>query len=138
MTIFDAVGGADAVQEAVAQFYGRLLEDPEVSSFFEDVDMVTLQRHMRAFMKALTGGPDEYAGRGMTAAHAALGISDTDFDAFLAHLVDTLIALGAPDDTISRIGNLITPLRTQVVSSRPGHQQQPRTAVKRQRADNPA
>lgn len=138
MTIFDVVGGDEAVAEAVAQFYARILQDPEVSSFFEDVDMVTLQRHLRSFMTALLGGPDNYTGRGLTAAHAALGISDTDFDAFLAHLVDTLIAMGAPNDTIGRIGGLVAPLRAHVVSSRPGHLQQPRPVIKRLRADNPA
>ena len=138
MTIFDAVGGDDAVQRAVAQLYGRLLQDPEVSSFFDGVDMITLQRHMRGFAAALIGGPDHYTGKGITAAHASLGISDTDFDAFLAHLVDTLIEMGAPDETISRVGNLITPLRGHVVSARPGHQQPPRAGARRQRADNPA
>jgi hemoglobin len=127
VSIYEAVGGEPAVQEAVALFYGRLLEDPEVSNFFEDVDMIVLQQHVRAFMTALLGGPDHYLGRGIAAAHAGLSISPTDFDAFVAHMVDTLISLGAPDDTICRIGGLIAPLRSQVVSSRPGHQHVPRT-----------
>jgi hemoglobin len=127
VSIYEAVGGEPAIQEAVALFYGRLLEDPEVASFFEDVDMIVLQRHMRTFMAALLGGPDHYRGRGIAAAHAGLGISNTDFDAFVAHMVDTLIELGAPDETIRRIGGLITPLRSQVVSSTPGHQHVPRT-----------
>jgi hemoglobin len=127
VSIYEAVGGEPAIHEAVALFYGRLLEDPEVASFFEDVDMIVLQRHMRTFMAALLGGPDHYRGRGIAAAHAGLGISNTDFDAFVAHMVDTLIDLGAPDETIRRIGGLITPLRSQVVSSTPGHQHIPRT-----------
>jgi hemoglobin len=137
MSVFEAVGGEPAVQGAVALFYGRLLGDPEVSNFFEDADMVVLQQHVRAFMTALMGGPDEYSGRSIAAAHVSLGISDTDFDAFLAHMVDTLIDLDAPDETICRIGALVAPLRSQVVSSRPGHQHVPRT-VKQLRADNHA
>jgi hemoglobin len=137
MSVYDAVGGEPAIAQAVALFYGRLLQDPEVSNFFEGVDMIVLQRHMRTFMAAALGGPDDHRGRSIAAAHARFGLSDTDFDAFLAHMVDTLIALGAPDETISRIGGLVAPLRAQVVSSRPGHQHVPRT-VKQLRADNRA
>jgi hemoglobin len=137
MSIFEAVGGEPAVQEAVALCFGRMLEDPELSSFFDDVDMIVLQQHVRAFVTALMGGPDQYQGRSIAAAHASLGITDTDFDAFLAHMVDTLISLGAPDDTIGRVGRLFAPLRSQVVSSRPGHHHVPRT-VKILRADNHA
>lgn len=54
----------------------------------------------------------------MAAAHAGLNISDGDFDAVVAHLVNTLADLGVPDEQIAQIGATLTPLRPQIVSVR--------------------
>ncbi len=121
MALYDEVGGSETVCTAVGQFYGRVLVDPELSAFFDDVDMLRLQAHQRAFITWLLGGPNEYHGRTMTTAHRDLQISDTDFDAFLANLVDTLYGLGADETVVSQIGYLVAALRHQIVTASAGH-----------------
>jgi hemoglobin len=115
MTIFDAIGGAPAVQAAVDDFYVRVLADPALAPVFGGADLNRLKAHQRAFIAAAVGGPQLYAGRDMATAHAGLGITDIQFDAVVAHLVDTLTGLGVPGDTITQIGAALTPLRTDIV-----------------------
>ncbi|MFC5748241.1 group I truncated hemoglobin [Actinomadura rugatobispora] len=117
MSIYDAIGGAPAVQAAVDDFYTRVTADPRLSGFFSDVDMRRLKSHQRAFIAAAIGGPQIYEGRDMAAAHAGLDIADAHFDAVVGHLVDTLTALGVPEDTIATIGSTLAPLRADIVTA---------------------
>jgi hemoglobin len=118
VNIYDSIGGAPAVRAAVDDFYARVLADRRLAPFFARTDLQRLKAHQRAFIAAAIGGPEVFAGRDMTAAHAGLGIGDADFDAVVAHLAGTLIALGVPDDTISQIGRALTPLRDDIVTTR--------------------
>lgn len=115
MTIFDAIGGAPAVQAAVDDFYVRVLADPALAPVFVGADLNRLKAHQRAFIAAAVGGPQLYGGRDMATAHAGLGITDVQFDAVVGHLVDTLTGLGVPGDTIAQIGAALMPLRTDIV-----------------------
>jgi hemoglobin len=116
MTIYEQIGGPGAVAATVEEFYARLLADPQTAPFFDGIDLSRLKSHQRAFIAAALGGPEIYAGRDMTAAHAGLDISSDDFDAVVGHLVDTLTSLGVPDDTIAAIGGALAPLRADIVT----------------------
>jgi len=114
MTIYDEIGGADAVAAAVEQFYERVLADPALAPYFTDVDMAKLKSHQRAFIAAAIGGPELYTGRDMKAAHARFGIKPEHFDLVVGHLVDTLSALGVPAGTIGAIGAKLGPLKADI------------------------
>lgn len=55
----------------------------------------------------------------MAAAHAGLAITDSDFDAVVAHLAGTLAGLGVPEETIGHIGSALAPLRGDIVTVPP-------------------
>ncbi|ROO85316.1 hemoglobin [Actinocorallia herbida] len=120
MSIYDSIGGAEAVKAAVDDFYVRVTTDPELAGFFADTDLNRLKAHQRAFIAAAVGGPAIYAGRAMAAAHAPLAIFDAHFDRVVAHLVATLDGLGVPDATIAAIGETLAPLRPEIVTSPAG------------------
>jgi hemoglobin len=121
MSIFDTIGGAAAVSVAVDKFYERVLSDPQLAHYFDNVDMDKLKSHQRAFIAAAIGGPSVYRGRDMATAHAKLGITGSDFDAVVGHLVATLTELEVPHEIIVDIGNALAPLRADIVSV-PGSQ----------------
>jgi hemoglobin len=116
MSIYDSIGGAPAVAAVVDDFYARLLADPKLAPFFDDVDLAGLKAHQRSFIAAALGGPEIFAGRDLATAHTGLGITDADFHAVVSHLVGTLTALGVPAETISQIGGALAPLRAQIVT----------------------
>jgi hemoglobin len=116
MTIYSEIGGHDAVEAAVANFYARVLADPTLQPYFDGIDMNRLQRHQRAFVAMALGGPQTYTGRDMTRAHAGLNITDEAFDTVVGHLASTLTSLGVPDSTIGDIAALLLPLKGQIVT----------------------
>lgn len=117
MSIYDSIGGGPAVRAAVDDFYARVLADPQLAPFFTDAGLQHLKAHQRAFIAAAIGGSEIYEGRDMAAAHAGLAITDADFDAVVAHLVDTLTGLGVPEETIGQIGGALAPLRGDIVTA---------------------
>ena len=117
MSIYDSIGGEPAVRAAVDDFYARVLADRQLAAFFTGTDLQRLKAHQRAFIAAALGGPEIFAGREMAAAHAGLGIGDSDFDAVVGHLVGTLTALGVPENTIGQIGEALAPLRGAIVTA---------------------
>lgn len=113
-TIFDAIGGADAVTAAVDQFYDRVFADPDLVDYFTGVDVKRLKAHQRSFIAAAIGGSEIYKGRSMKEAHAGLNVQPEHFDKVVTHLVDTLSSLGVPDDVIAQIGAKLAPLRDEI------------------------
>jgi hemoglobin len=118
MTIYDDIGGAEAVAAAVDDFYRRVLDDELLAPWFAGVEVPRLKAHQRAFITAAIGGPDEYSGRSMADAHAGLAITPEAFGRVVDHLVATLLGLGVPDDVIGTIGATLFPLEAQIVSAR--------------------
>ena len=79
MSIFEQIGGATAVSAAVDGFYERVVADPDLAPWFDDVDLGRLKGHQRSFLAAAIGGPDAYLGRAMRDAHAGLSITSEAF-----------------------------------------------------------
>ena len=116
-TGFDRIGGADAVGAVVDVFYDRVLEDPSLARYLDDVDMPRLREHQREFMTAALGGPDTYGGRSMHAAHQALRITDSAFDAMVGHLTAALREAGVSQPTFGELVETLSSLRDEIVTS---------------------
>lgn len=114
---YERVGGGPAVAQVVDSFYRRVLADPALAPFFAGIDMARLRRHQVLLISQVLGGPAEYDGRELRAAHEPLGISDGDFDRVVAHLVTALRDAGVPDDIIGRVGATLGATRGDVVSA---------------------
>jgi len=114
-SIYDAIGGRDAVSAAVDIFYVKVLDDPLLAPYFEGTDIDRLRSHQRAFLSAALGGPEAYEGRSMADAHRGLAITDTAFVQVAAHLSDTLSELGVDDDTVGAIVGQVSGLRDDIV-----------------------
>lgn len=106
-TLFDKLGGADAVNLAVDKFYDRVLQDDRIKHFFADVDMAKQRSHQKAFLTYAFGGTDQYDGRYMREAHRALvenhGLSSEHFDAVAEDLMETLKEMGVPEDLMAEV-----------------------------------
>jgi hemoglobin len=115
-SIYEQIGGAEALEQVVADFYERVLADAELAGFFAGANMSRLKGRQVEFFAAALGGPDFYEGAGMREAHAGRGISQADFDRVAGHLVASLAAAGVPAGTIGQIAGAITPLADDIVS----------------------
>ncbi len=119
MSLYEQLGGNAGMKTAVSVFYSRVLDDNDLSTWFEGVDLSRLRSHQRAFLSAALGGPDLFAGRDLAAAHEGLAITHEAYDAIVEHLASTLHDLGAPDMIVGEVRTRLEALRGQVVESVP-------------------
>lgn len=106
-TLYEKLGGANAVNLAVDKFYERVLQDDRIKHFFADVDMVKQRAHQKAFLTYAFGGTDKYDGRYMREAHKELvekhGLKSEHFDAVAEDLMATLKEMGVPEDLMAEV-----------------------------------
>lgn len=109
-TLYDRLGGREAIEAVVESFYDRVLDDDRVNHFFEDTDMSALRAHQTKFLASVTGGPVEYDGEDLSAAHAHLDIDGRDFRVVAHHLNEALLEFDVSEadrkQVIAAVGEL--------------------------------
>ena len=118
-SLFDRIGGKDAVEAAVSKMYDKILKDPILMPFFKDLDMASQRRSQVGFIIMAFGGPNNYTGSDMTSVHKKLveeqGLSDIHFDAVAGHLKEALVELNVPQDLIDESLALVETTRGSVL-----------------------
>ena len=116
-TVYEALGADIGIRKAVDEFYDRVVKDPQLQPYFAEIDMTTLRRHQVDMLVAATGGPRQYGGPDMAAAHAGRAITSAVFSRVVQHLVAALDALGADRETIDRVVETLAPLQSSIVTA---------------------
>jgi hemoglobin len=98
VTLYDRIGGDQAVAQLLVSFYERVLADPELSPFFVDLPIQKLRNMQQEFFAAALDGPVGYTGRPLTEVHAGMGIRPKHLRRFLEHLLATLEGMGLDED----------------------------------------
>lgn len=118
-TIYEQLGGRDAVNAAVEIFYRKMLSDDRVSNFFDDVDMDGQIAKQASFLTMVLGGPNDYTGKDMREGHQHLvdqGLNDKHVDIVIEHLGATLSELGASDEQIGKVAAIAESVRDDVLN----------------------
>jgi methyl-accepting chemotaxis protein len=115
-TLFEQIGGRDAVVAAVDELYVRLMGDAQLAPYFAGLNLTRLKSRQVQFFSAALGGPDQYKGRSMKAAHARFQIPQAHFDAVAVHLGSVLSDLGVPHERIDAILTTVGSLAPEIVA----------------------
>ena len=116
-TIYDRIGGHEAIEVVVEDFYVRVLADDQLSGFFTGTNMNRLKGNQVEFFAAALGGPEPYTGAPMRQVHQGRGITMHHFSLVAGHLADALAAAGVPSETVTEILAAIAPLATEIASA---------------------
>jgi hemoglobin len=114
-SLYEQLGGSDSIEAVVNHFYERILNDKELRPFFDGVDMEHLRTHQARFVSFALGGPNQYSGRGMRAAHEGLEITEDQFFAVAGHLTDTLASFDVPAEVTDQVLGHIQQLKGDIV-----------------------
>lgn len=115
-TLYDQLGGKTAITAVVEEFYKRVLADPELNGFFVQTDMEHQREQQIKFLAMALGGPNEYQGKSMEAAHHTLGITEHHFGLVAGHLVGALEWAGVKQPEIDAVVAIVGPLKDQIVT----------------------
>ncbi|ELZ81483.1 group 1 truncated hemoglobin [Haloferax larsenii] len=115
-SLYSEIGGHEAVDAVVSDFYDRVLADESVAHYFDDTDMAKQHAHQVQFISAVAGGPVEYDGEDMRDAHAHLGLTGDDFDAIANHLEVALRDNGVSESNRAAILDEVEALRAPILN----------------------
>ncbi len=115
--LYERLGGWDGINEVVKGTIALHLKNPKISHYFEGVDLDGLANHVTAFFAMGTGGPEQYTGRDMTSTHAALHMSDEDFDSAVADVMTSVRSHGAGETEQGEVAAILESLRPAVMGA---------------------
>ena len=84
--LYKAFGEKPGLVALMDDFMVRLLADPRMRPFFENADQASIKKHLVEQFCVILGGPCNYTGRSMKAAHERLEIDRSNFNALVEDL----------------------------------------------------
>ena len=117
-SLYERVGGYNALAAVVDDFIGRLVSDKQFEKFFigQSTDSKKrIRQHILDQFCAATGGPCIYTGREMKTSHAGLGITNAEWDAAAKHLVASLDKFKVPEKEKGEILAFVTSQKKDIV-----------------------
>lgn len=120
-TLYQRLGGYDAIAAVTDDFIGRLATDKQLARFFgghSEDSLKRIRQHIVDQLCAATGGPCVYTGRDMKTSHKGMGITEADWNAAAAHLVATLDKFKVPAKEKNEVLGAITALKNDIVEKK--------------------
>ena len=119
-SLYERLGGYDAIAASVDDFFGRLAGDKLNGRF-----LATLSDERKKIARQLTvdyiceksGGPCFYLGRDMKETHEGMGITKADWDASIVHLNATLDKFQVDGDARADFVALVVGLEGDIVDA---------------------
>jgi hemoglobin len=114
-TLYDRLGGIDAITAVVEKFRDRVAADDRINLKFARTDLARLTKMLIDQVCEVTGGPCRYNGRSMKEAHAAMKVTNGEFNALVEDLVATLKEFKVPGGEQDELLAILGPLRSEIV-----------------------
>jgi len=114
-TLYQRLGGKEAITAVVDDFVARVAADNRINSFFATTDIPRLKRLLVEQICQVSGGPCTYTGRDMKTAHKGMGITDADFNALVEDLIATLDQFKVPAQEKNELLAALGPMRSDIV-----------------------
>jgi hemoglobin len=120
-SLYQRLGGYDALAAVTDDFIGRLVADPKLSKFFTGVSDNSKGRIRQLVVDQLcaaTGGPCIYIGRDMKTSHKGLGITEADWQSAVADLMMTLTKFKVGAAEQRDLGAALVTIKADIVSAK--------------------
>lgn len=117
-SLYERLGGYDAVSAVVDDFAAKLFDDPVVGARFFGMSADSregFRQKNKNLVCAATGGPCKIISRSAAQTHTGLGIKASEFNIVAQHLVDTLNKFNVPDKEHNELMAIIGSLRPDIV-----------------------
>jgi hemoglobin len=114
-TLYQRLGGKEAITAVVDDFVTRVAADNRINSFFATTDMPRFKRLLVEQICQASGGPCTYTGRDMKTSHQGMGVTDADFNALIEDLIATLDKFKVPAQEKNELLAVLGPMRRDIV-----------------------
>jgi hemoglobin len=117
-TLYERLGGYDAIAAVANDLLPRLQGDPQLGRFWahRGADGVRREKQLLIdFLCASAGGPLYYSGRNMVPTHRGMRISESDWTVFLGHAGATLAKFQVPAAEQREVVAFVQSLKNEIV-----------------------
>jgi hemoglobin len=117
-TLYERLGGYDAISKVVNDFEDRLFVDPKVGKYFVGMGTDTRQLFKQKTTNLVcnvTGGSCKVISRSAKTTHAGLGITNAEFDIVVGHLSEALDKYKVPAAEHKELLDIVATLRKDIV-----------------------
>ena len=89
-SLYDRLGGKDAITAVVDDFVANVAADARINTFFANADIPHLKAMLVDQICEASGGPCKYTGKSMKESHTGMNVKDEHFNALVEDLVKSL------------------------------------------------
>lgn len=114
-SLYDRLGGKEAITLVVDEFLVQVTADDRINAFFKDADAAKLRGHLIDQICMATGGPCEYTGRSMKESHAGMGVTEAHFNALVEDLVKALDKYKVPEKEKGELLGALAAMKGDIV-----------------------
>lgn len=114
-TLYENIGGEQALKTIVQEFYSKVLDDPRLTGYFSGIDVPRLRRSQLAIFASALGARGVRPRMRASQQHAGRGIDHAEFDLVICHLADSLRQAGVADVMMTDVLLTIAPLARDIV-----------------------
>lgn len=114
-SLYERLGGKEAITAVVDEFAGRVLADARINQKFGKSDPVRLKAQLVDQICFASGGPCQYTGRDMKTVHTNMGVTEGEFNALVEDLVGALDKFNVPAAEKNELLGLLGPMKPEIV-----------------------
>jgi hemoglobin len=115
-TLFADMGGQPGINRIVEASVDNYLADPRIKAIFDESNMDRIRAEFKVQFCQVAGGPCEYKGHDMAAAHKGLHLTNADFNAVVEDLQAAMDRCGIAFAVQNRFLARLAPMQHQVVT----------------------
>jgi hemoglobin len=119
-TLYERLGGYDAICAVVNDFLPRLQKDARLARYWQHRGEDGVKREKQLlidFLCSSAGGPLYYTGRDMKTSHVGMKVSESDWAAMVGHLSATLDAFKVPQAERNEVLAFIQSTKSDIVEA---------------------
>ena len=113
--LFERLGGEEKIHALTREVVRLHLQNEAIAYVFDGLDAEKVADRVAMFMIGATGGPNVYDGPDLTTSHADMKLTNADFMAAGADIIQAMKNMGYGQDEIDEMVCALVSMRSQVV-----------------------
>jgi len=117
-SLYERLGGYDAIAAVTENFLPRLQSDDKLQRFWANRGADGIEREKQLlidFLSNAAGGPVYYAGRDMQLSHVGMGVDEDDWQRLVKHLTATLELFDVPRREMDEVIAFVNSTKEEIV-----------------------
>ena len=115
-SLYDRLGGKPALTAVVNEMWAVVSADTRINARFANTKPEAFGGKLVDFLCQASGGPCQYQGKDMKAAHAGMNVSEAEFNALAEDTVKVLDKFKVPETEKNEVMGLLGSLKGDVIN----------------------